>query len=172
MVFQSRVSMVERTTTLNNNHIINHTADKPVIEIQYFGCKSFFEKRITCTSPSKTHPSIQTKTMHILYTWMFPKIGVPPNHPILIWFSDHFGVPLFLETPTYNSIFKNAKTNGIYQQPNNQANQLHPYLSINQICLVLARNNLPKSVSNFFSTWSFLNFFQALQGFLRASWTP
>ncbi len=37
--------------------------------------------------------------------WVFPKIGVPPNHPILIGFSliftIHFGVPLFLETPNY-----------------------------------------------------------------------
>jgi len=33
---------------------------------------------------------------------MFPKIGVPPNHPFLIRFSIiftiHFGVPLFSET--------------------------------------------------------------------------
>ena len=30
---------------------------------------------------------------------MFPKIVVPPNHPILIGFSIQFGVPLFLEKP-------------------------------------------------------------------------
>ncbi len=34
--------------------------------------------------------------------WVFPKIGVPPNHPYLIGcsiiFTIHFGVPLFLET--------------------------------------------------------------------------
>ena len=35
--------------------------------------------------------------------WMFPKIEVSPNHPILIGFylilTIHLGVPLFLETP-------------------------------------------------------------------------
>ena len=31
--------------------------------------------------------------------WVFPKILLPPNHPFLIGFSLHFGVPLFLETP-------------------------------------------------------------------------
>ena len=37
------------------------------------------------------------------HIWVFPKIGVPPNHPILIGFSIiftiHFGVPRFLERP-------------------------------------------------------------------------
>ena len=39
---------------------------------------------------------------HQIWIWMFPKLGVPPNHLTLIGFSIiftiHFGVPLFLET--------------------------------------------------------------------------
>ena len=30
------------------------------------------------------------------YKWVFPKLGVPPNHPTI-----YFGVPLFLETPKW-----------------------------------------------------------------------
>ena len=161
--------MVERTATLNNNHIINHTADKPVIEFLYFGGKSFFEKRITCTSPPKTHPSIQTKTMYILYTWMFPKIGVPPNHPILIGFSDHFGVPLVWETPTYNSIFQKLPKQTVFI--NNQTikppNSIHIFPSIKSalywpatIYQSRSQTSSPLDLSSIATTFS---------GFLRAS---
>ena len=56
-------------------------------------------------------PNSAGESGSILLRLMFPKIGVPPNHPILIGFSIiftiHFGVlPLFLETPRL--MLKNA----------------------------------------------------------------
>ena len=50
---------------------------------------------------NKGFNSGELKTLQI-QTWVFPKIGVPPNHPILIGFSiiNHpfWGIPIFGNT--------------------------------------------------------------------------
>ena len=50
--------------------------------------------------------------------WVFPKIVVPPNHPLIgfsIIFTIHFGVPLFLETPIW--IYQFLKDDNISRFP-------------------------------------------------------
>ena len=50
------------------------------------------------------HGSCDERYIFLHFTiWMFPKLVIPPNHPVSIGFSIiftiHFDVPLFLETP-------------------------------------------------------------------------
>ena len=59
--------------------------------------------KVSIFPPFLSHQISHLNIEYCTNIWVFPKIGVPPNHPILIGFSIiftiHFGVSLFLETP-------------------------------------------------------------------------